>query len=130
MAARLLLRTATRAATTCRAARSASVPALTRCMSGRGIPTDEEQATGLEKIIMETMKEGKDPYNMLKPKSYSGTKEDPNIVPSITNRRIVAVSVSEEDNTAIVWFWIHEGEAQRCPSCGSYYKLVHYDLPH
>uniref|UniRef100_A0A665TE66 Cytochrome c oxidase subunit 5B, mitochondrial n=1 Tax=Echeneis naucrates TaxID=173247 RepID=A0A665TE66_ECHNA len=94
------------------------------------IPTDEEQATGLEKIIMETMKEGKDPYNMLKPKSYSGTKEDPNIVPSITNRRIVAVSVSEEDNTAIVWFWIHEGEAQRCPSCGSYYKLVHYDLPH
>uniref|UniRef100_A0A665T6C8 Cytochrome c oxidase subunit 5B, mitochondrial n=1 Tax=Echeneis naucrates TaxID=173247 RepID=A0A665T6C8_ECHNA len=98
------------------------------CVSG--IPTDEEQATGLEKIIMETMKEGKDPYNMLKPKSYSGTKEDPNIVPSITNRRIVAVSVSEEDNTAIVWFWIHEGEAQRCPSCGSYYKLVHYDLPH
>lgn len=36
----------------------------------------------------------------------------------------------EEDNTAVVWFWLHEGEAQRCPSCGSHYKLVAHELPH
>lgn len=30
-----------------------------------------------------------DPYNMLAPKPASGTKEDPNLVPSITNKRIV-----------------------------------------
>ncbi|XP_022604412.1 cytochrome c oxidase subunit 5B, mitochondrial [Seriola lalandi dorsalis] len=129
MAARLLLRSTFRAATACRVARAAPAPALTRSMATGGIPTDEEQATGLERIIMENMKEGKDPYNMMKPKAYSGTKDDPNIVPSITNKRIVGC-VCEEDNTAVVWFWIHEGEAQRCPSCGSYYKLVHYDLPH
>ncbi|XP_040914555.1 cytochrome c oxidase subunit 5B, mitochondrial-like [Toxotes jaculatrix] len=126
MAARLLLRSAYRAATTCRAAR---VPALTRSMASGGIPTDEEQATGLERIIMEATKEGKDPYNVMKPKWYSGTKEDPNLVPSITDKRIVGC-ICEEDNTAVVWFWIHDGEPQRCPSCGSYYKLVHYDLPH
>lgn len=36
----------------------------------------------------------------------------------------------EEDNTAVVWFWLHEGEAQRCPSCGAHYKLVPHELPH
>lgn len=36
----------------------------------------------------------------------------------------------EEDNTAIVWFWLHQGPSQRCPSCGSHYKLVHHELPH
>eukprot|EP00064_Thunnus_orientalis_P022909 superscaffoldBa00008160_g23130 len=94
MAARLLLRSAFRAATTCRAAPvsarvSAPVPALTRGMAAGGIPTDEEQATGLEKIIMKAMKEGTDPYNMMKPKEYTGSKADPHLVPSITNKRIV-----------------------------------------
>lgn len=30
-----------------------------------------------------------DPYNMLKPKAYAGSKADPHLVPSITNKRIV-----------------------------------------
>ncbi|KAG7248404.1 hypothetical protein CRUP_036436, partial [Coryphaenoides rupestris] len=80
MAARLLLRSALRAATV--SARPTPALALTRRMAAGGIPTDEEQATGLEKAIM-------DPYSMLKPKSYAGSKEDPHIVPSITNKRIV-----------------------------------------
>ncbi|XP_033986665.1 cytochrome c oxidase subunit 5B, mitochondrial [Trematomus bernacchii] len=126
MAARLLLRSALRAAKTCRAA---PVPALSRGMAAGGIPTDEEQATGMEKIIMKAMKEGSDPYSMLKPKAYAGSKADPHIVPSITSQRIVGC-VCEEDNTAVVWFWLHEGEAQRCPSCGSHYQLVAHELPH
>ncbi|KAJ8390011.1 hypothetical protein AAFF_G00111720 [Aldrovandia affinis] len=126
MAARLLLRSAVRAAVTCR---TASVPVLTRGMSAGGIPTDDEQATGMEKIIMKAMREGTDPYNMLKPKGYAGSKQDPHLVPSITNKRIVGC-VCEEDNTAVVWFWLHQGEAQRCPSCGSHYKLVSHELPH
>ncbi|KAG8010431.1 Cytochrome c oxidase subunit 5B [Nibea albiflora] len=51
-----------------------------------------------------------DPYSMLKPKSYAGSKADPHLVPSITNKRIVGC-VCEEDNTAVIWFWLHEGEA-------------------
>ncbi|XP_077479785.1 cytochrome c oxidase subunit 5B, mitochondrial [Stigmatopora argus] len=102
---------------------------LSRGMAAGGIPTDEEQATGLEKIIMKAMKEGTDPYSMLKPKDYAGSKEDPHLVPSISNKRMVGC-VCEEDNTAIVWFWLHEGEPHRCPECGAHYKLVPHELPH
>lgn len=64
--------------------------AVTRSMaSGGGVPTDEEQATGLEREIMIAAQKGLDPYNMLPPKAASGTKEDPNLVPSISNKRIV-----------------------------------------
>uniref|UniRef100_A0A3Q3FDP5 Cytochrome c oxidase subunit 5B, mitochondrial n=1 Tax=Labrus bergylta TaxID=56723 RepID=A0A3Q3FDP5_9LABR len=94
-----------------------------------GIPTDEEQATGLERRALQALKHGKDPYSMLKPKEYAGTQDEPHIVPSIGNKRLVGC-LCEEDNTAIVWFWVHEGHAQRCPSCGSHYQLVHHELPH
>lgn len=90
---------------------------------------------------------------MFRPKRYAGTKEDPNLVPSITNKRIVGcvckcpprtppfpLSVrpshppllppGEEDNSYVVWFWLHKGEAQRCPSCGAHYKLIPHELPH
>ncbi|XP_064203476.1 cytochrome c oxidase subunit 5B, mitochondrial-like isoform X2 [Anguilla rostrata] len=95
----------------------------------QGIPTDEEQATGMEKTVMHALRKGDDPYSMLKPKDYAGSKEDPHIVPSITNKRIVGC-VCEEDNTVVVWFWLHSGEPQRCPSCGAHYKLVPHELPH
>ncbi|KAF7247415.1 Cytochrome c oxidase subunit 5B, mitochondrial, partial [Varanus komodoensis] len=35
------------------------------------------------------MKRGEDPYSIFKPKSYAGTKEDPQIVPSVGDKRIV-----------------------------------------
>nr|XP_006625375.1 PREDICTED: cytochrome c oxidase subunit 5B, mitochondrial [Lepisosteus oculatus] len=126
MAARLLLRSAVRGASCCRGA-PASV--LTRGMAAGGVPTNEEQATGLEKEIINASKTGADPYNIFKPKAYTGSKQDPHLVPSINKKRIVGC-ICEEDNTAIVWFWLHEGEAQRCPSCGSHYKLVPHELPH
>uniref|UniRef100_A0A8C5PQI1 Cytochrome c oxidase subunit 5B, mitochondrial n=1 Tax=Leptobrachium leishanense TaxID=445787 RepID=A0A8C5PQI1_9ANUR len=105
-----------------------SRPAL-RAMSAGGVPTDEQQATGLEKRNIQSLQKGQDPYSTLKPKSYLGTKDDPHIVPSINKKRIVGC-ICEEDNSAIIWFWVHEGEVHRCPSCGSHYKLVHHELPH
>ncbi|KAK7149077.1 hypothetical protein R3I93_013167 [Phoxinus phoxinus] len=98
-------------------------------MAGKGIPTDEEQAAGMERRILQALKKGQDPYSILKPKEYAGSKDDPHIVPSINNKRLVGC-ICEEDNTAIVWFWLHEGTSQRCPSCGSHYQLVHHELPH
>ncbi|XP_072292353.1 cytochrome c oxidase subunit 5B, mitochondrial-like [Eucyclogobius newberryi] len=97
--------------------------------TAKGIPSDEEQATGLERRTLQSLKHGKDPYSIMKPQTYAGTKDDPHIVPSIGNKRMVGC-VCEEDNTAIVWFWLHEGDMQRCPSCGSHYKLVPHELPH
>ncbi|XP_056088649.1 cytochrome c oxidase subunit 5B, mitochondrial [Rhinichthys klamathensis goyatoka] len=100
-----------------------------RAMAGKGIPTDDEQAAGLERRVLQALKKGQDPYSILKPKEYTGSKQDPHIVPSINNKRLVGC-ICEEDNTAIVWFWLHEGNPQRCPSCGSHYQLVHHELPH
>ncbi|XP_044154002.1 cytochrome c oxidase subunit 5B, mitochondrial-like [Bufo gargarizans] len=100
-----------------------------RAMSAGGIPTDEEQATGLERKIQDALKKGEDPFNILKPKTYPGTKDNPHIVPSVNKQRIVGC-ICEEDNSQIIWFWAHEGHVNRCPQCGSHYKLVPYELPH
>ncbi|XP_012672507.1 cytochrome c oxidase subunit 5B, mitochondrial [Clupea harengus] len=97
--------------------------------TGTGIPTDDEQAAGLERRILQALKKGKDPYSILKPKQYAGTKEDPHIVPGVGEKRMVGC-LCEEDNTAIVWFWLHKGNPERCPSCGSHYKLIPHELPH
>uniref|UniRef100_A0A2K6FJ32 Cytochrome c oxidase subunit 5B, mitochondrial n=1 Tax=Propithecus coquereli TaxID=379532 RepID=A0A2K6FJ32_PROCO len=122
MASRLLRGAGALAAQALRA-RGPNAPAAVRSMASRGgIPTDEEQATGLEREIMRAARKGLDPYNVLPPKAASGTKEDPNLVPSITDKRI--------DNSAVIWFWLHKGETQRCPNCGTHYKLVPHQLAH
>ncbi|XP_040218094.1 cytochrome c oxidase subunit 5B, mitochondrial [Rana temporaria] len=84
------------------APRSASVPrtlnlsrACTRAMSAGGIPTDEEQATGLERKIMVALKKGEDPYNILPKVSSPGTKENPHIVPSVNKQRMLVVFVKK-----------------------------------
>uniref|UniRef100_A0A3B5B8Z0 Cytochrome c oxidase subunit 5B, mitochondrial-like n=1 Tax=Stegastes partitus TaxID=144197 RepID=A0A3B5B8Z0_9TELE len=101
MAGRLLLRVCT-AATTLQMRTNAAVRPLQRAVSSMGgIPSDEEQATGLERRTLQALKQGKDPYSILKPKTYTGTKEDPHIVPGIGNKRLVGC-LCEEDNTAIV----------------------------
>ncbi|XP_048477299.1 cytochrome c oxidase subunit 5B, mitochondrial-like [Rhincodon typus] len=74
-----------------------------RAMASGGIPTDEEQATGMEKMIMQAVKTGKDPFNMFKPKEYAGTKDDPHIVPSVTNKRLVGC-VCKYDNCLHIQF--------------------------
>uniref|UniRef100_A0A8D2JHN2 Cytochrome c oxidase subunit 5B, mitochondrial n=1 Tax=Varanus komodoensis TaxID=61221 RepID=A0A8D2JHN2_VARKO len=93
-----------------------------------GIPTDEEQATGMERKVMEALKKGLDPYSMFPPKKHAGTKEDPTLVPSVTDKRIVGC-ICEEDSSSIIWFWVHKGEMHRCPSCGAHYKLVPHEVP-
>ncbi|KAM3863003.1 cytochrome c oxidase subunit 5B2 [Diretmus argenteus] len=95
----------------------------------KGIPTDEEQATGLERSALQGLKKGKDYYSILKPTVHDGTKQDPYIVPCSINKRLVGC-VCDEDNSQFVWFWLHEGPAQRCPSCGTHFQLVHQELPH
>lgn len=41
---------------------------------------------------------GLDPYDMLIPKAASGAKEDPNLAPSVTSKRIVGC-ICEKDNS-------------------------------
>ncbi|XP_075389900.1 cytochrome c oxidase subunit 5B, mitochondrial-like [Tenrec ecaudatus] len=129
MASRLLRGAGELAAQALRARGPNGVAAVRSMATRGGIPTDEEQATGLEREIMLATRKGLDPYNMLAPKAATGTKEHPNLVPSITNKRIVGC-ICEEDNSAVIWFWLHKGDAQRCPNCGTQYKLVPHQLAH
>ncbi|XP_046516296.1 cytochrome c oxidase subunit 5B, mitochondrial [Equus quagga] len=129
MASRLLRGAVALSAQALRARGPRGVAAVRSMASGGGVPTDDEQATGLEREVLMAARKGLDPYNILAPKAASGTKEDPNLVPSITNKRIVGC-ICEEDNSAVIWFWLHKGETQRCPSCGAHYKLVPHQLAH
>ncbi|XP_055503159.1 LOW QUALITY PROTEIN: cytochrome c oxidase subunit 5B, mitochondrial [Leucoraja erinacea] len=107
MAARLVVRSGYGLGRLAAAGRP-STRLLVRSMASTGVPTDEEQSTGLERKTLQAMKKGMDPYSILKPKVYAGTKADPHIVPSITEKRLVGC-ICEEDNTSIVWFWLHSG---------------------
>lgn len=55
-------------------------------------------------------------------KRVAGTKEKPNVVPSVADYRVVGC-VCEEDATAINWMWLYKGEPKRC-ECGYWFKLV------
>uniref|UniRef100_A0A8I5TLW1 Cytochrome c oxidase subunit 5B, mitochondrial n=1 Tax=Pongo abelii TaxID=9601 RepID=A0A8I5TLW1_PONAB len=80
--------------------------------------TDDKQATALEREVIMAARKGLDPYNILPLKAASGTKEDPNLVLSITNKRIVGC-ICVEDNSTITCFGLRKGETQRCPSYGT-----------
>jgi len=82
-----------------------------------------DHATGLEKREILARQAGReDPYEMQVYKRVAGTKENPNIVPSVADFRVVGC-VCEEDATAISWMWLYKGEPKRC-ECGYWFKLV------
>ncbi|XP_006889317.1 PREDICTED: cytochrome c oxidase subunit 5B, mitochondrial-like [Elephantulus edwardii] len=124
MASRLLRGTGALAAQALRA-RSPSGVAVVRSMaSGGGVPTEGDQAPGLEREVMTAAGKGQDPYNMLAAKAAADTKEDPDLVPSITNKRTVGCIC--EDNSAGIWIWLHKGD----PNSGIHCKLVPHQLAH
>ncbi|XP_066275048.1 cytochrome c oxidase subunit 5B, mitochondrial-like isoform X1 [Branchiostoma lanceolatum] len=99
-------------------------PAATgvRHMAVGGVPTDEEQATGLEKRELDAKKAGiADPFSMEINTTPPGTRDSPCQVPSIYERRLVGC-VCEEDATYIQWMWLEKGDAQRC-ECGHWFQL-------
>merc|ERR1711928_81119 len=82
-----------------------------------------DHATGLEKREILARQAGReDPYEMQVYKRVAGTKENPNIVPSVADFRVVGC-VCEEDATAISWMWLYKGEPKRC-EYGYWFKLV------
>uniref|UniRef100_G1MM46 Cytochrome c oxidase subunit 5B, mitochondrial n=1 Tax=Ailuropoda melanoleuca TaxID=9646 RepID=G1MM46_AILME len=70
------------------------VAAVHSMASGGGVPTDDDQETGLEREVMKAAQKGLDPYNILAPKAAAGTKEDPNLVPSITKKIFTYFTIS------------------------------------
>ncbi|KAM7451936.1 Cytochrome c oxidase subunit 5B [Porites harrisoni] len=86
------------------------------------IPTDAEQATGLERKEYEAMAAGiEDPFNMKPQRGPPGTKDKPTEVLSIYEDRIIGC-VCEPDATSIVWRKLKLNELTRC-DCGHYFIL-------
>lgn len=87
------------------------------------IPTDQEQATGLEKKEMDSLLAGnEDPFNMNVQEGPWGTKTQPKIVPSMYEERLVGC-ICDDDTTFVNWMKLHKGPPQRC-ECGHWFQLV------
>merc|ERR1711936_305291 len=63
-----------------------------------------------------------DPFEMKPIKRAKGTFDEPTIVSSAFEKRMIGC-VCEEDALTIQWLTIHKGEPKRC-ECGYWFKLV------
>jgi len=66
-----------------------------------------------------------DPFEMNVRKRAKGTFEEPTLIPSIYEKRLIGC-VCEEDAISINWMFVFKGEPKRC-HCGNWYKLVELD---
>ncbi|KAM1011507.1 hypothetical protein ACFX13_047605 [Malus domestica] len=81
-------------------------------------------ATGHEREELEAELEGRDVLEINHPIGPFGTKEEPAVVKSYYNKRIVGCPGGEgEDEHDVVWFWLEKGKPHECPVCTQYFVL-------
>ncbi|KAL2926248.1 Cytochrome c oxidase subunit 5b-2 mitochondrial [Bienertia sinuspersici] len=81
-------------------------------------------ATGHEREELEAELQGKDILEINHPVGPFGTKENPAIVKSYYDKRIVGCPGGEgEDEHDVVWFWLEKDKPYECPVCTQYFKL-------
>ncbi|KAL6620791.1 hypothetical protein ACP70R_035930 [Stipagrostis hirtigluma subsp. patula] len=117
-----------------RAAPLSTAPAAFRRTSpllsagGNPAPTRVEDvmpiATGLEREELEAELQGKKRFDMDPPSGPFGTKEEPAVIESYYNKRIVGCPGGEgEDEHDVVWFWLEKDKPHECPVCSQYFVL-------
>ncbi|KAK6636485.1 hypothetical protein RUM43_010146 [Polyplax serrata] len=85
-------------------------------------------ATGEERWqAIQYAKGNLDPYMLLPRKRGPGTKDCPNIVLSVYDKRIVGCHCTPDDNKLIFWF-LHEGYPRRC-KCNHWFVLERIPMP-
>lgn len=103
-----------------------------------------DHATGIEKRELLAKQAGNDnPFDMKVLKRGPGTKDQPNLIPSAFDARIVGcicklilhifliipstfyftLILGEEEQTYVNWMWLYQGHPKRC-ECGHWFKLV------
>ncbi|KAK9472701.1 COX5B-domain-containing protein [Dipodascopsis tothii] len=94
------------------------------------IPTDIEQATGLERLELLGKLEGIDIFDQ-KPLDSSriGTVAEPIVVDSLTHERYIGCSGSPADSHEVEWALLRHDVIERCPECGSVYKMNYLGPP-
>ncbi|CCM02220.1 uncharacterized protein FIBRA_04300 [Fibroporia radiculosa] len=88
------------------------------------VPSDDIQATGLERVQVLGEKEGVEVFD-LKPLDSSriGTLADPVKVPSFEHTRIIGCTGSPAESHELLWMNLTNQKNRRCPECGSVYAL-------
>lgn len=94
------------------------------------IPTDMDQATGLERYEILGKREGIDVFDMEKPiKEGSGTLADPFLVPTYIGYRYVGCRGKGGEDHKAYWMKVEEGEPARCWHCGTVYAAKYLGEP-
>ncbi|CAL9728150.1 cytochrome c oxidase subunit 4, mitochondrial [Monosporozyma unispora] len=94
------------------------------------IPTDLEQATGLERLELLGKLEGIDVFDT-KPLDASrrGTMKDPIVVDSYDDYRYVGCTGSPAGSHQVMWLKPTVDQVARCWECGSVYKINPVGVP-
>lgn len=94
------------------------------------IPTDMDQATGLERYEILGKREGIDVFDMEKPiKEGAGTMADPFMVPTYIGYRYVGCRGKGGEDHKVYWMKVEEGENARCWHCGTVYAAKYLGEP-
>ncbi|KAL8458082.1 hypothetical protein ACS0TY_034988 [Phlomoides rotata] len=81
-------------------------------------------ATGHEREELEAALQGKDILEIDHPCGPFGTKEEPAVIKSYYDKRVVGCPGGEgEDEHDVVWFWLEKGKPHECPVCSQYFVL-------
>merc|ERR1712198_301978 len=92
-------------------------------VKGISMPDGFGHSVGAERYeLLAKMAGVEDPFEKNVRPRTAGTRDDPNIEPSMFDKRIVGC-VCEEDSISVNWMYLHRGECKRC-ECGYYFKLV------
>jgi len=116
--------------------RSALRPAMTSAPLRRGIATTQvclkqdlalpdslDHAVGIERFERQAKLAGiEDPWDIKAYKQGKGTREDPDIVPSMYNKRLIG-HLCEEGQPYLTYFYVYKSEPKRC-QCGHWFKCV------
>ncbi|ABN65770.2 Cytochrome c oxidase polypeptide IV, mitochondrial precursor [Scheffersomyces stipitis CBS 6054] len=84
------------------------------------IPTDLDQATGLERLEILGKREGIDVFDLENPiYEGKGTFEDPLLVPTYIGYRYVGCRGKDGEDHKPYWMKVEEGKKSRCWQCGT-----------
>ncbi|KAK6461736.1 cytochrome c oxidase polypeptide IV mitochondrial precursor [Scheffersomyces coipomensis] len=84
------------------------------------IPTDLDQATGLERLEILGKREGVDVFDIENPITEgSGTPQDPYLVPTYFGYRYVGCKGKDGNDHKPYWLKVEDGKLARCWQCGT-----------
>merc|ERR1712055_170974 len=87
------------------------------------MPDELGHSVGAQRYeLLAKMSGQEDPFEMTVRPRAKGTREEPNLIPSLFDQRLVGC-ICEEDAVVINWMYLNRGEAKRC-DCGYYFQMV------